>query len=103
MLNEIPIVSDSYLSNKELQDVILSKELRAKGVITAPGNPFELSKQAELDGLTEKGVFRFVEYNPKIMDGLRIFNSRLVNETKGKATSTPYEKFRLVIQAYNDD
>ncbi|RKF63132.1 hypothetical protein GcM3_141014 [Golovinomyces cichoracearum] len=68
MLDEIPIVSDSYLSNKKLQDVILSKELRAKGVITASGYLFELSKQVELDGLIEKGVFRFVEYNPKTMD-----------------------------------
>jgi hypothetical protein len=35
--------------------------------------------------------------------GIRIFNSRLVNEVKGKATGTPYEKSRLVIQAYNDE
>ena len=37
------------------------------------------------------------------MDRLRLFNSRLVDEVKGKATNTPYEKSRLVIQAYNDE
>ncbi|KHJ33034.1 hypothetical protein EV44_g5522 [Erysiphe necator] len=36
------------------------------------------------------------------MRGLRLFNSRMVNEIKGKATPNPYEKSRLVIQAYHD-
>ena len=34
---------------------------------------------------------------------VRLFNLRLVNKVKGKATNTPYEKSRLVIQAYNDE
>ena len=36
------------------------------------------------------------------MGGLRLFNSRLVDEIKGKATNTLYKKSRLVIQVYND-
>lgn len=36
------------------------------------------------------------------MQGIRLFRSRFVDETKGKATNIPYEKSRLVIQAYND-
>ncbi|KAI0998668.1 hypothetical protein K3495_g9527 [Podosphaera aphanis] len=33
---------------------------------------------------------------------MRIFNSRFVDEIKGKGTDSPYEKSRLVIQAHND-
>jgi hypothetical protein len=47
-------------------------------------------------------VFEFVQYDPNKYSGTWIFNSRLVNEVKGKATSAPYEKSQLVIQAYND-
>ena len=36
------------------------------------------------------------------MDSIHIFNSRLVDEIKAKATDNPYEKSRFVIQAYND-
>jgi hypothetical protein len=48
-------------------------------------------------------VFEFVWYDPNQHSGMRIFNSRLVNEIKGKTTATPFEKSRLVIQAYNDE
>ena len=36
------------------------------------------------------------------MDRLQLFNSRLVDKVKGKATSTLYKKSRLVIQVYNN-
>ena len=90
------------MSNKEKLDIEISRKLRAQGIITTPGAPFKASRKKEIDGLIAKGVFEFVPYN-KTMDGLRLFNSRLVDEVKGKATSTPYEKSRLVIQAYNDE
>jgi hypothetical protein len=34
--------------------------------------------------------------------GYRIFKSRMVDEVKGKESSAPYEKSRLVIQCFND-
>lgn len=37
------------------------------------------------------------------MNGIRLFNPRLVNEIKDKSTSAPYEKSRLATQACNDD
>ena len=57
----------------------------------------------EIEGLITKGVFRFEEYDAQKYTGIRIFNSRLVNEVKGKATNKLFEKSRLVIQAYNDE
>jgi hypothetical protein len=95
--------SMAFMTNKEQADMELSIKLRKEGIITTPGAPFEASWNQEINGLIAKGVFKFEEYNPKKHVGIRIFNSRLVNEVKGKATDSPYEKSRLVIQAYNDE
>jgi hypothetical protein len=81
----------------------LSIKLQKDSAITTPGKPFERSQQQEIDGLITRGVFKFVQYDLDKYLGVRIFNSRLVNEVKGKAISTPFEKSRLVIQAYNDE
>jgi hypothetical protein len=90
-----------FLTRKEQSDLDLSRTMRAAGKITSPGFSFEESQQKEIDGLIARGVFEFVRYDPRQHRG-RIFNSRLVNEIKGKTTEAPYEKSRLVIQAYND-
>ena len=62
-----------------------------------PGGPFEQSQRQEIDSLVARGVFKFVRFDPAKHTSTRIFNSRLVNEIKGKAISTPFEKSRLVI------
>ena len=92
----------TFMTNKEQADMELSTKLRQKGIITTPRKPFKESQRQEIKSLVANGVFEFVKYDPDKYSGIRIFNSRLVNEVKGKATSTPYEKSRLVIQAYND-
>ena len=92
-----------FMTNKEQADMELSTKLRQEGVITTPGLPFEQSQTKEIEGLIAKGVFEFVQYNPSKHSGVRIFNSRLVNEIKGKAINMPFEKSRLVVQAYNDE
>jgi hypothetical protein len=91
------------MTNKEQADMELSKKLHQEGIITTPGKPFEESQQQEIDSLVANGVFEFIQYDPDKHSDTWIFNSRLVNEVKGKATSTPYEKSRLVIQAYNNE
>ena len=91
-----------FLTKKEQSDLELSMKLRKAGIITTPRRPFELSQKQEIDGLIARDVFEFVLYDPKAHTR-RIFNSRLVNEVKGKTTDHPYEKSRLVIQAYNDE
>ena len=91
----------AFITKKEESDLELAKDLRQRGVITTPGQLFQESQQQEIDSLITRGVFEFVRYDPNIHKG-RIFNSRLVNEVKGKSTGAPYEKSRLVIQAYND-
>ncbi|KAI1006736.1 hypothetical protein K3495_g1488 [Podosphaera aphanis] len=94
--------SMAFLSSKEKHDCQLSIKLRQEGVITTPGAPFGQSQTLEIDGLIARGVFEFVKFDPKEHNGLRIFNSRLVNEIKGKATKSPYEKSRLLVQVYDD-
>jgi hypothetical protein len=90
-------VSMTFLTRKEQADIELSVKLRKDGVITTLGGLFKRSQQQEINGLITRGVFEFVQYNPIKHSGIRIFNSRLVNKIKGKATNTPFEKSRLII------
>ena len=50
----------SFLTEKEQRDRQLTINLRAKGVITTPGQPFEVSCRKEIDSLLGKGIFRIV-------------------------------------------
>ena len=90
------------MTHKEQSDFDLAIKLRAEGKIKTSGDPFEASIKEELKALRASGVFKIVEFDPYKHGNIRIFNSRFVNEIKGK-TTTPYEKSRLVIQAYSDD
>jgi hypothetical protein len=92
----------TFLTRKEQANIELSVKLRKDSVITTLGGLFERSQRQEINGLIMRGVFEFVQYNPIKHLGIRIFNSRLVNKTKGKATNTPFKKSRLVVQAYNN-
>ena len=62
---------------------------------------FVESRQKEVLGLIEKGVFQIADHS-EIPTGARIFNSRFVDEIKNQGTEKAYEKSRLVVQAYND-
>ena len=87
---------------KKQADIELSLKLQKNSIITTPESPFEKSQQQEINSLVIREVFEFVQYNPNKYSGVRIFNSRLVNKVKGKTINTPFEKSRLVVQAYND-
>ena len=54
------------------------------------------SRQKELNVLHEKGALKLWEV------GVRIFNSRFVDEIKNEGTDKAFEKSRLVVQAFND-
>jgi hypothetical protein len=95
-------MDSAFLTHKEQLDWDLTTKLRAEGKITTFGEPFEASIKEELDALRALGVFKIVEFDPQRHSNIRIFNSRFVNEVKGK-TTTLYKKSRLVIQAYNND
>jgi hypothetical protein len=62
---------------------------------------FKDSRCKELNGLLEKGVFEVVNM-ADIPQGIRIFNSRFVDEIKHAGTDKAFEKSRLVVQAYYD-
>jgi hypothetical protein len=63
---------------------------------------YETSRQAKITGLLEKGVFA-VTSRADVPNGVRIFNSRFVDEVKHKGFENELKKSRLVVQAYNDD
>jgi hypothetical protein len=57
---------------------------------------FVHSRQKEVNGLIDKGVFQLV-HKTDIPQGIRIFNSRFVDEIKNKGTDKAFEKSRLVV------
>ena len=95
-------VIELFLIEKEDRDRKTLLELRAKGVIVTPGGPFVFLRRIEIDGLIARGVFEIIPRDAPEVGRTRIFGSRIVDKVKGKETSTPYEKSRLVIQAFND-
>jgi hypothetical protein len=62
---------------------------------------FENSRRKEIKDLLERRVFELIIIENVPRD-VRIFNSRFVDEIKHLSTSDAYEKFRLVVQAYNN-
>jgi hypothetical protein len=94
-------ILEVFITKKEQDNLNLTLNLRKRGIITTLGRPFKASQKQEINALIVKEVFEFVLYNKQIHKG-RIFNLRLVNKVKGKATKTLYKKSRLVIQAYNN-
>lgn len=60
------------------------------------------SKQKEITGLLEKGVFKVVTLE-EVPSNTRVFNSRFVNEIKDPCTDNAYEKSRLAyVQSSSD-
>jgi hypothetical protein len=64
-------------------------------------NQFAESRQKELLGLIEKGVFKVVNMDD-IPEGARVFKSGFVDEVKHIGTPQAYEKSRYVIKAWGE-
>ncbi len=62
---------------------------------------FAESRRKEIIDLLEKRVFELIIIDAVLRD-VRIFNFRFVDEIKHSDISDVYEKFRLMIQTYND-
>ena len=59
------------------------------------------SRKKEIIELIEKRVFISVS-KKEVSEGMRIFNSRFVDEVKNVDTDSTFEKSRLMMQTYND-
>jgi hypothetical protein len=62
---------------------------------------FTASRQQKIVDLLEKEVFLSVN-RAEILSDVRIFSFRFVNEIKHSGTEKAFEKFRLMIQAFNN-
>ena len=62
---------------------------------------FAASRRKEITGLLEKGVFKITKL-ANVPQGVRLFNSRFVDEIKNLGTNKAFEKSQLVVQAYNN-
>lgn len=89
-----------YLTDKERASLEQSSRLRAEGHIRTRRGPFIESRESEITGLIDKGVFKLVPHD-SIPPGTRIFGCRFVDDVKYK-DGLPYEKSRLVVQAHSD-
>jgi hypothetical protein len=58
-------------------------------------------RQKEIVDLLEKRIFLSINKR-NVSSNIRIFNSRFVDEVKNSNTEKAFEKFRLVIQTFND-
>ena len=58
--------------------------------------PFTDLQYKEINGLLKKGVFAVVT-EKDVPQGVRIFNSRFINEIKHPSTNKAFKKLRLVI------
>ena len=61
------------MTQKEKSDYELALELRRKGVIITPREPFKESDRIEIKGLNTTGVFEYVEFDTNEYTR-RIFN-----------------------------
>jgi hypothetical protein len=69
--------------------------------IISVDSSFTAFRQKEIVDLLEKKIFLSVN-KKNVSANIRIFNSRFVNEVKNSDTEKAFEKFRLMIQAFND-
>jgi len=97
LLPEAPIELPKRKRGRPRKYPLLTATTDITTYITKP--TFEASRQKEINGLLERGVFKIVS---KIPPGVRLFNSRFVDDIKHQGTPKAYEKSRLVVQAYND-
>jgi hypothetical protein len=59
------------------------------------------SRRKEINDLLKRQIFEIIIIS-EVLKNVRIFNSRFVDEIKHSDISQAYEKFRLMVQAYND-
>ena len=88
------------ITAKEQSNLELATRLRAEGMIRSANGPFIDSRKKEIDDLILEGVFKVIG-KEEITPGTRIFGCRFVDEIKYRM-GAPYEKSRLVVQAYRD-
>ena len=86
-------VSDIYFLMDELNVFIKNTD--------APPAQYTASRQKEIVGLFEKGVFKVVT-SANIPNNTQIFNFCFVDKIKHIDTDKTYKKSWLVVQAYND-
>ena len=71
-------------------------EAEADVTIYLQDDQFGASRQKEIIGLLEKGVFKITKL-ADVPQGVRLFNSRFVDEVKNAGTTKAFEKSRLVV------
>ena len=85
-----------------LQDLQNDSLMQNMQTSTSIPIPFVKSRKKKINDLFEKNCFEIVSISD-VFHEIKIFNSRFVDEIKNINTVDAYEKFRLIMQTYNDD
>ena len=96
-------ISITFIINKKKANIKLSLKLRNENKITIFKILFKASQKQEINGLIIRRIFNLIEFDPIKYISIRIFNSKLINEIKGKIINNLYEKSKLIIQGYNNE
>ncbi len=83
----IVFLQDDHSHSNQFEDLLISI--------------FANSRRKEIIDLLEKRVFELIIIDA-VLKNVRIFNFRFIDEIKHSSIADVYEKFRLVIQIYND-
>ncbi len=83
----IVFLQDDHSHSNQLEDLLISI--------------FAKSRRKEIIDLLKKRVFELI-ITDAVLRNVRIFNFRFVDEIKHSSIADVYEKFRLMIQTYND-
>ena len=93
---------ENYLTSIDTSADISAKQPPPADIsVLVQETSFTDSRRKEINGLLKKGVFAVVTERD-VPQGVRIFNSRFVDEIKHPGTDKAFKKSKLIIQAYND-
>ena len=87
----------AFIIAKEKANFKLTKQFSKESYIITLKAPFQVSNKQEINGLIIKGVFKFKKYNLIKFNKVCIFQSKIVNKIKSKATNALFKKLTLII------
>ena len=98
-----PIRRGRRRSRKQISEknFIFTSDIYFFSNIPTNHHPYVESRKKKMIELIEKRIFISIN-KKKMSEGMRIFNSRFVDEVKNVDTKSTFEKSRLMMQTYND-
>lgn len=95
--------SDIFISHRKRTNNKLALKRRYDGIITTPGDPFQMSEITEIEFLFVNKVLQSLQYNSNKYASVSLLRSCLLYEIIRKTTDKLCKKSCLVVQGYNNN